>query len=90
LPDNQTLLFSSCGFSGYGNYDLYVTYRLDDTWKNWSEPVNLGSKINTDSFEGSPFYDVVHEQLYFVRSVDGTMKLFSVDIPKQELMKKEI
>ncbi|MFN8275783.1 MAG: hypothetical protein U0X58_13005 [Flavobacteriaceae bacterium] len=88
LPDNQTLLFSSCGFSGYGNYDLYVTYRLDDTWKNWSEPVNLGSKINTDSFEGSPFYDVVHEQLYFVRSVDGTMKLFSVDIPKQELMKK--
>ncbi len=88
LSDNQTLLFSSCGFSSFGNYDLYVSYRLDDTWKNWSEPVNLGSKINTDSFEGCPYYDAVGERLYFIRSVDGTMKLFSVAIPKQELLKK--
>lgn len=88
LPDHKTLLFGSCGFSSYGNYDIYVSYRLDDSWKNWSEPINLGPKINSDSFEACPYYDVATEQLYFIKSVEGQMRLFSVAIPKQELMKK--
>ena len=41
LSDEKTLLFASDGFSGFGNFDIYVTQRLDDTWKNWSEPINL-------------------------------------------------
>ncbi|MBS7785735.1 PD40 domain-containing protein [Flavobacterium sp. CYK-55] len=88
LPDNRTLLFSSSGFSSYGNYDLYVSYRLDDTWKNWSEPVNLGPIINSDSFESSPFYDAVYQKLYFIKSVNGTLELYWVDLTATELMKK--
>ncbi|MBC7524871.1 MAG: PD40 domain-containing protein, partial [Flavobacterium sp.] len=57
LSDQKTLLFASDGFSGYGSFDIFVSHRLDDSWKNWSEPINLGSKINTPSFEGSNFYD---------------------------------
>jgi len=57
LSDQKTLLFASDGFSGFGNYDIFVSFRLDDTWKNWSEPINLGSKINTSSFDAQPFYD---------------------------------
>ena len=87
LSDNKTLLFSSCGFSSFGNYDIYVSYRLDDTWKNWSEPINLGSKINTDAFEGSPFYDERNEHLYFTKSVDGKLKLHAVIIPIKDLLK---
>ena len=49
--DNKTLYFSSKGYSGYGGYDVYVSRRLDESWKNWSEPENLGSQINTEEDE---------------------------------------
>lgn len=45
--DNKTLYFSSSGHPGYGGYDIFVTTRLDDTWKNWSTPYNLGPQINS-------------------------------------------
>jgi len=45
--DDKTLYFSSDGFAGYGGSDIYVTNRLDDSWKRWSIPENLGPKINS-------------------------------------------
>lgn len=45
--DDQTMYFSSNGFSGYGGSDIYMTKRLDDTWTNWSEPQNMGQDINS-------------------------------------------
>jgi len=45
--DDKTLYFSSDGFAGYGGSDVYVTNRLDDSWKRWSKPENLGPKINS-------------------------------------------
>jgi OOP family OmpA-OmpF porin len=44
--DNETLYFSSSGFSGFGGADIYVSKRLDNTWQNWSVPENLGPGIN--------------------------------------------
>lgn len=82
LSDQKTLLFSSNGFSGFGSHDLYVSYRLDDTWKHWSEPKNLGPIINTASYEVHPFYDEVHEQLLYSVSTENQMLLKSVSIPK--------
>ena len=87
LSDTKTLLFGSIGFSSYGNYDIYVSYRLDDSWKKWSEPVNLGNKINSDSFEGSPFYDETTEMLYFTRILEGKSSIGRVKISKNTLMK---
>jgi outer membrane protein OmpA-like peptidoglycan-associated protein len=45
--DGVTLYFSSDRPGGLGKRDIYFTKRLDDTWLNWSTPVNLGSTINT-------------------------------------------
>ncbi|MBN4071188.1 OmpA family protein, partial [Crocinitomix catalasitica] len=45
--DNKTLYFSSEGHAGLGNSDVFVTRRLDDSWKSWSKPENLGSGINS-------------------------------------------
>ena len=45
--DNKTLYFSSNGRKGFGGKDLFMTKRLDDTWTNWSEPINLGNTINS-------------------------------------------
>lgn len=86
LSDQKTLLFASDGFSGFGNYDIFVSYRLDDTWKNWSEPINLGSKINTAGFDAQPFYDEKNEILYYTSSVDGETQLLSVALPKAVLL----
>ncbi len=47
--DNTTLYFASEGHYGYGSYDIFMTKRLDDSWKRWSKPVNLGPKVNTDA-----------------------------------------
>ncbi|MBC7451228.1 MAG: OmpA family protein [Cytophagales bacterium] len=49
--DGKTLYFTSAGYLGYGLYDIFMIKRLDDTWKNWTEPVNLGPGINTASGE---------------------------------------
>lgn len=51
--DNKTLYFYSNGFGGYGGSDLFMTRRLDDTWTQWSKPVNLGPYINTAGNERS-------------------------------------
>ncbi len=50
--DNRTLYFSSNGHGGLGDADIFVTYRLDDHWNNWSEPKNLGKPVNSAGFDG--------------------------------------
>lgn len=47
--DQKTLYFASNRFSKdrVGGIDVYKTTRLDDSWLNWSEPVNLGRAVNT-------------------------------------------
>ncbi|MBL7883582.1 MAG: OmpA family protein [Bacteroidia bacterium] len=49
--DNKTLYFSSNGHAGYGDNDIFVSTRLDDTWKNWSTPLNLGPEINSTDWD---------------------------------------
>ena len=88
LSDQKTLLFASEGFSGFGNFDLYVTYRLDDTWKSWSEPINLGSKINSSGFDGSPFYDEKNQILYFTTFENEKNVLKKVALPFDIISRK--
>ncbi|HEX8268301.1 MAG TPA: hypothetical protein VF581_00300 [Flavobacterium sp.] len=85
LSDQKTLIFSSNGFSGHGDYDFYVSHRLDDSWKNWSEPINLGSSINSGSFDGLPSYDERNETLYFTRSENGNNVLLFSKLAKSLL-----
>jgi outer membrane protein OmpA-like peptidoglycan-associated protein len=48
-PDQKTLYFSSDrpATGRKGKLDVYKATRLDDTWNNWSDPVNLGAPVNT-------------------------------------------
>lgn len=50
-PDGKTLYFSSDGYPGMGDQDLFVTRKQPDG--NWSEPQNLGYPINTSDKEES-------------------------------------
>lgn len=81
-PDDRTLYFSSSGYSGFGDLDIYVTRRLDDTWTNWSEPMNVGPNINSpvdDQFFTIPANG---EHAYFSRGREGeNVDIFRFDLP---------
>ena len=49
--DNMTIFFASNGHGGFGSRDIFISRRLDDTWKNWTKPTNLGATINTEGVE---------------------------------------
>lgn len=49
--DGKTLYFSTDGRAGFGNKDIFISRRLDDTWTHWSEPENLGPNINTSGWD---------------------------------------
>jgi OmpA-OmpF porin, OOP family len=80
--DDNTLYFSSKGFSGYGGSDIYRTVRLDDTWTKWSEPENLGSEINSkfdDLFFNIP---ASSEYAYFSKGVsENNVDIFRLKLP---------
>jgi len=63
--DGSALYFVSDMPGGYGEEDIYVSYREGDSWGN---PINLGAEINTEGREMFPF---IHE--------DGTL-YFSSDV----------
>ncbi|WP_044171106.1 OmpA family protein [Flectobacillus major] len=50
--DGKTLYFSTRGFPGFGDNDIFKTTRLDNTWLKWTTPENLGPAINTPFWDG--------------------------------------
>lgn len=71
--NDQTLYFVCDKEGGFGKADIYQS-----DWQNgrWSEPKNLGERINTSQNELFPF--VINEQLYFAS--DGFFGLGGLDI----------
>ena len=74
-PDQKTLYFASDRFAKdkVGGTDIYKVVRKDDTWFNWSDPVNLGRSVNTPS--GDAYFSIdTHGNIFTARSgarVDG-------------------
>jgi OmpA-OmpF porin, OOP family len=67
--DGRMLIFTSClGRKGYGSCDLYVTYKTGD---KWSEPQNLGPKVNSAYWESQPALSADGRTLYFVSDRRG-------------------
>lgn len=64
--DNQTLYFATNARGGYGSFDIYYSKRLDDSWRNWTEPRNLGGFVNTEGSETSFSYNRNSEYAYFI------------------------
>ncbi|MBL4649888.1 MAG: OmpA family protein [Aureispira sp.] len=77
--DGKTLYFSSSGHGGYGSMDIFVSKRLDDTWKNWSTPQNLGPEINSNKWEAHYSIAASGTKAYFV-SNEGEHHIGAEDI----------
>lgn len=81
--DDATLYFSTKGHLGYGNNDIFMTKRLDSTWLNWSEPINLGSKLNTPKWDAYYTIPANGEYVYFVSNGGENRKsdIFRANLP---------
>lgn len=61
--DNQTLYFTSNGWPGYGENDLFYARRQPDA--SWGKPMNLGYPINTIDDEGTLFIAADGKTAYY-------------------------
>jgi outer membrane protein OmpA-like peptidoglycan-associated protein/tetratricopeptide (TPR) repeat protein len=62
-PDDNTLYFSSNGWPGLGNMDVFVSRRDKDG--AWQKPDNLGYPINTSADDGGLTLNANGDQAYF-------------------------
>lgn len=61
-PSKDTLFFSSNGFNGLGDADIYYAVK-GISWTDWSTPVNLGAPINSEKFDG--YFTYTDNKIYW-------------------------
>lgn len=82
--DGKTIYFASNGHSGYGGLDMFMSRRLDDSWTNWSKPINLGQKINTSGNDYNYSIPASGDYAYFsVDDAKGMSDLYRIPLPKE-------
>ena len=62
--DGRKLYFTSNGHRGYGDADIFVSERLYESWTVWSQPKNLGPRINSEKFDA--YFSEYDSICYFV------------------------
>lgn len=68
--DGVTLYFSSNRKGGLGSHDIWMTRRLDSTWKKWSSPVALKAPVNSKGWDAYFALDATGEYAY-MSSTEG-------------------
>jgi len=84
--DERTLYFSTSGFPGYGNDDIFVTRRIGESWTNWTTPENLGSTINTKETDNYFTLTASASHAYFTSNIlaADNFDIFRVLIPENQ------
>lgn len=88
-PDGTMLFFASNGLPGYGEMDIYVSHRLDDTWTNWSKPENLGPAVNSDGFDAYFSYSDKSDYAFFTSTRENYFNPDIFRIPIKKVIEKE-
>ncbi|MEQ9443708.1 MAG: OmpA family protein [Cyclobacteriaceae bacterium] len=85
-PDGKTLFFASNGYEGFGSRDIFMSVRLDDSWRRWSNPKNLGSTVNTPGTELYYYIPQNSEFAYLTstQNSDGLADVVRVRISPEE------
>lgn len=89
-PDGQLMFFTACavygdygpGRDGFGSCDLFVCTRLGG---QWTQPQNVGSAVNSRSWESQPSFSADGRTLYFVRGYRTPNGIGKQDIFYSEL-----
>lgn len=67
-PDESYLIFDGKREGGFGDSDLYISFRQQDG--SWGEPINLGDKINTEAWEAVASVTPDGKYLFFNRNMN--------------------
>jgi len=88
-PDGKYLFYSSNGFVGMGEYDIYFSENLGGG--NWGAPKNLGAKINTVNNDTHfKFYEKLNKAYFSGLEIVGdkaSMDIYELTITLEELLK---
>lgn len=87
--DGKLLFFSTGGHCGYGLNDIFVSRRLDDTWKKWSVPQNLGAWINTSEWDAYLSMPDAMDCIYFssFKNSMGESDIFRIKLSKENRLR---
>lgn len=77
-PDGSFLVFCSKKPSGFGQDDLYVSFRTPDG--GWSDAVNLGGGVNSEQSENRPFITADGKYLFYNRGNSENRDVYWVDL----------
>lgn len=75
-PDGRTLFFASDRPNGQGGRDIYRCVKLPND--EWSKALNIGTNVNTEYDEDSPFLSADGKTLYFSSNGHDSMGGFDV------------
>jgi Tol biopolymer transport system component len=76
-PDESFLIFSAGREDGYGQSDLYVSFKKNGAW---TDPKNLGDQINTKGNDFGPFLSPDNKYLFFCRHDGIKGDIYWVDL----------
>ena len=76
-PDERYLIFCSDKPGGYGKADIYVTFRKKNG--SWTQPINMGGKINTTHSEYIPYVTPDGRYFFFTTNKSGNRDIYWVD-----------
>lgn len=74
-PEYEVLYFVSNRNGGYGKADIWYSIVKNG---HYQDPVNLGPVINTEGDEVTPYYDTIHNLLYFSSDEHHSMGDFDI------------
>lgn len=82
--DMRTLYFASNRHSNIGGLDIFKSTRLsDDSWTEWSEPVNIGKELNTIGDDNPIAVTVDGKRAYTFAKNGESTDICTVKLPKQ-------
>lgn len=76
-PDESYLIFCSDRPGGYGRDDFYIVFRKED--KSWTDPINMGEKINSPYQEYIPSVTPDGKYFFFTTNKSGNRDIYWVD-----------
>jgi len=76
-PDESYLIFCSNTLVGFGEIDLYITFRKPD--HSWTRPVNMGDNINSSAIDWVPKVTTNGKYFFFNSNRTGSWDIYWVD-----------
>ncbi len=70
-PDGKRMFFAAADRqNGYGNFDIYYSYKVNDSWV---KPLNIGKPISTSAWESQPSISADGSELFFASKRKGNV-----------------